>query len=201
MRWISLVVSGVSLLAVTQLAQAGLEDEDRVRLEADAHAVTVELFETLAGRLQEAMQEDGPVAAISVCRDDAPAIKTRLSLEKGWQVSRVGTRVRNPLLGTPDAWEREVLDEFERQRADGKAVPELNHSEVVSEGDQRYFRYMRGIGVQGNCLLCHGTDEQIPEPVRDVLDDRYPHDAAWGYEVGDLRGAFTVKIPLKDSKQ
>jgi hypothetical protein len=172
------------------------DDGDTDELRQQARAVTGELAGQLMSRLQAAIAEGGPANGISVCRDQAPAIKTALSLERGWQVSRVGTRVRNTLLGTPDAWEREVLADFQRQLDQGGAFGEMERAEVVSEGDQRYFRYMRPIGMQGICLNCHGERGQMTEAVRAELDDRYPHDQAVGYEVGDLRGAFTVKIPM-----
>lgn len=44
----------------------------------------------------------------------------RLSRERGWRVTRVGTRVRNPLLGKPDAWEQQVLAGFTERAAKGK---------------------------------------------------------------------------------
>lgn len=162
----------------------------------EARAVTGELAGELMSRLQAAMAEGGPANAISVCRDQAPAIKTALSLERGWEVSRVGTRVRNSLLGTPDAWERAVLAEFQRRHEEGESFGDMERAEVVTEGDERYFRYMRPIGTQGICLNCHGERGQMNEAVRAQLDERYPHDQAVGYEVGDLRGAFTVKIPM-----
>lgn len=181
------------LLAGT--AMAGPEDESGDYRE-EARAVTDELAGQLMSRLQSAMAEGGPANAISVCRDQAPAIKTALSLERGWEVSRVGTRVRNSLLGTPDAWERAVLNEFQSRLEEGEAFGEMEYAEVVTEGDERYYRYMRPIGVQGMCLSCHGERGQMDEAVRAELEERYPHDRAYGYEAGDLRGAFSVKAPL-----
>ena len=65
----------------------------------------------LTGKLQAAMSAGGPVAAVDVCKVEAPAIASRLSRETGWQVHRVGTRVRNPHTGQPDAWEQFALQE------------------------------------------------------------------------------------------
>ena len=48
----------------------------------------------LQGRLQQAMAAGGPVEAVRVCQVEAPAIASRLSRETGWQVRRIGTRVR-----------------------------------------------------------------------------------------------------------
>lgn len=182
------------LLMVPLIASAGEAKLDEFREEA--RAVTGRLAGELMQQLQAAMQAGGPARAIGVCRDEAPAIKTALSLERGWRVSRVGTRIRNPLLGMPDAWERRALDEFQRRHEDGEAFAGMEKVELVTEGDQRFYRYMRPIPVQGQCLACHGERQQMSEGIRQILNDRYPHDRAHGYSVGDLRGAFTIKAPV-----
>jgi hypothetical protein len=55
---------------------------------------------------------------------------------------------------------------------------------------------MKPIVVQSKCLFCHGSSEQIPEPIRMVLKKHYPFDAAIGYKAGELRGAVSIKQPL-----
>lgn len=57
---------------------------------------------------------------VKVCTDLAPHIAGRLSRDQGWRVTRVGTRVRNPLLGMPDAWEQQVLALFAARAAKGE---------------------------------------------------------------------------------
>ncbi|MDQ2069065.1 Tll0287-like domain-containing protein [Natronospira bacteriovora] len=183
-----------SVLMVPGVVLAGENARDHFRDEA--RAATGELASELMQALQAAMQEGGPPEAIAVCRDRAPAIKTRLSLERGWRVSRVGTRVRNPLLGMPDAWERRGLAEFQARHADGEAYADMEKVEQVVEDGQRFNRYLRPIPLQGQCLACHGDRDQMSADIRGILDDRYPHDQAHGYQAGELRGAFTIKAPV-----
>ena len=59
----------------------------------------------------------------------------------------------------------------------------------VEEGET--FLWMKPIAVEGPCLTCHG--KAIPDPVARAIADRYPDDAATGYDAGDLRGAFVVR--------
>jgi hypothetical protein len=128
----------------------------------------------------------------------APRIANDISLEQGWKVVRVGTRVRNPMLGLPDAWEQKVLQEFERRAAAGETFEAMAYSEVVEEPAGKSLRYMKAIGVAPQCLVCHGSAEQIAAPVRTQLQTLYPHDRAVGYKPGDLRGAVSIKQPLND---
>jgi hypothetical protein len=57
---------------------------------------------------------------------------------------------------------------------------------------------MKAIGLAPQCVVCHGSPEQIAEPLREQLKALYPHDRAVGYKPGDLRGAVSIKQPLED---
>ena len=46
---------------------------------------------------------------------------------------------------------------------------------------------MKAIGVAPQYLVCHGSTEQIAEPLRVQLQTLYPRDRAVGYRAGDLR--------------
>lgn len=153
----------------------------------------------LTGALKAELKKGGPPSAIGVCRDIAPAIANRISLENGWKVTRVGTRVRNAMIGTPDAWEQQVMVDFQARATQGEAYKTMSHVEVVDEPAGRYFRFMKPIPVQEVCLACHGSAEQLAERVRQALAERYPHDRAVGYQMGDLRGAFSIKQRLSAS--
>lgn len=156
----------------------------------------VAFLKELGEAMTREMAKGGPTEAIKVCTELAPEVAGRLSREHGWRVARVGTRVRNPLLGMPDAWEPRVLAEFAERAAKGETYTDMTHHEVVTEPGGRYFRFMKPIAVQPKCLLCHGPSEQIPDEIRTRLKKQYPFDAATGYTVGELRGAVTIKQPL-----
>jgi hypothetical protein len=67
----------------------------------------------------------------------------------------------------------------------------------VTQGSRAYFRYMQAIPMQGMCMSCHGPREALAPEVRERLEERYPHDRATGFAVGDLRGAFSIRQPLE----
>ncbi|WP_297526399.1 Tll0287-like domain-containing protein [Thiohalobacter sp.] len=188
------VAAALLLLVSGTVVQAAEADADPA---AEAQNVVAELARTLGQAMQQAMASGGPAAAIEVCRDRAPALTSELSRRHGWRITRVGTRVRNPLLGTPDAWEQQVLADFERRRQAGEPLKNMAFHAVVEEPAGPQFRYMKAIGVQPLCLTCHGDPAAIPDPVRAVLAREYPHDAATGYRAGDLRGAFSVKRAMQ----
>lgn len=190
----------LSLGTATTLHAAPVTDEtaDIQARVAAARQTTGEFLHQLGGTMKKQMQAGGPVAALKVCQDAAPRIANRISLEKGWKVTRVGTRVRNPMLGTPDAWEQKVLQAFQERASKGEKFKDMTYYEVVDEPAGKSLRFMKAIGVAPQCLVCHGEAAQIAEPVRARLEALYPHDRAIGYKAGDLRGAVSIKQPLED---
>ena len=195
-----LVAACTMSLAITFQANAQQpepvsEDDIKMRVQA-AKATTMEFVQGLGTTMKQEIQTGGPAAAIKVCRDVAPAKANEISLARGWKVTRVGTRVRNPMIGMPDAWEQQVLQKFSAQVEQGGKPADLVHYEVVQEPDGRYLRFMKAIGTQPLCLACHGARDNIADSVKAGLQDSYPHDRAVGYAAGDLRGAVSIKQPL-----
>jgi hypothetical protein len=170
---------------------------DLKALRADARMAAQALMTELGGELKAAMQAGGPQQAIDVCVERAPAITARLSRERGWRVTRVSDRYRNPLLGMPDDWEARTLERFRERHAGGEAYKGMGHGEVVAGPAGSRHRFMLAIPMQGLCMNCHGPAEQLAPAIRQTLSERYPHDRATGYAVGDLRGAFSITQPLE----
>ena len=184
----------ISLMLVSPALFAG--DNSSAEREQAAQKVAQQFMKQLGGHLKKEMKSNGPVAAIKVCKDVAPTIANELSLENGWRVTRVTTKTRNSMLGTPDKWERETLTAFETRAAKGEDYGTMKHSEAVDEAGKSYFRFMKPLAVQPVCLKCHGSNEQIPDMVKVELDKQYPYDQARNYKIGDLRGAISIKQPM-----
>jgi hypothetical protein len=171
-------------------------DDNTAALTAEARQVAGSMQQSLAGKLLGEIQANGPEAAISVCKTLAPEVAGRISRERGWRVTRVSLRPRNPVLGSPDAWEQRVLADFDARAARGDKPESIEHAEIVREPQGRYFRYMKALPVAPLCTSCHGDARAIPEGVRARLAQEYPHDPATGYRPGELRGAISIKRPL-----
>ena len=171
---------------------AAFADEDlAARIGASREAI-----ESFAGALQEqlksAMAVGGPTAGIEVCYLAAPEIGATASEERGWQIRRTSLKLRNPA-NAPDAWELAVLRDFEARRAAGENPATLDRAGFTVVDGKRSFRYMKAIGTQPVCTLCHGA--AIAPEVAAALDALYPEDRARGFAVGDIRGAFSITQP------
>lgn len=193
-----LLKSIVGMLAVVSVMSGSMTLANSGQREQTAAKVAQVFLQELGAAMKREMSKGRPMEAITMCSELAPEIANRLSRENGWRVTRVGTRVRNPLLGMPDAWEQKVLGEFDARATKGEALAEISYSEVVSEPSGKYFRFMKPIAVQPKCLLCHGPTKTIPQSIKNALTKHYPFDAATGYKAGDLRGAVSIKQPLRE---
>ena len=174
--------------------------EELASRQREAMEVAQSFMQQLKHSMKQAMKNGGVAEAIEVCSERAPAIAGKVSRVRGWKVTRVGTKVRNPMLGMPDAYEQQVLSEFKMRLAQGESPKGLISAAMVNEPDGRYFRFMKAIMVQPQCLTCHGGEGDIPPAVAALLAQRYPHDQATGYGVGDLRGAVSIKYRV-DSEE
>lgn len=190
------------LTVLTALAMAGCTSTPPASKAADAktieetRAVAGRLVKELGGRLQAEMAANGPASAIGVCKQAAPEITSKISAETGWQIGRVGTRVRNPATGTANTWQQDALKQFAERRAKGEKLEDMEYTQVVQEGGKSHLRYAKAIGVAPVCTACHGAAESIPDNVKTRLKQDYPNDQATGYQPGDLRGAIVIRRPI-----
>jgi len=158
-----------------------------------ARGIAARFLGELKPALVGAMQAGGPTHAIPVCAERSPEIAASLSKETGWTVTRVSLKARAPS-ATPDAWERAGLERFDAEVASGTPANTLEHAEVITAETGNSFRYLKAIPTGAVCLSCHG--ESISQDVRDTLAVHYPGDAATGYALGQVRGAFSLSKTL-----
>lgn len=151
------------------------------------------MLKELGAKLQSAMAEGGAINAIGVCHLQAPEIANRVSNENQVNVSRVGTRARNPVMGAPNAWQAKALAQFEAALARGDKPADMEYSETVAKPNgSKEFHFAKPIVMQAMCLACHGNSEQISAEVKTKLGELYPNDKAINYQAGQLRGAVVM---------
>ena len=197
-RSIGFFVKGVVLFGlVGVLGGHALGDELEARAAA-SRAAAKEFGAQLKEALQSAMQQGGPVNAIEVCNETAPEIAALISAETGWRVARTALKTRNPD-NAPDPWEQAMLQRFEQAKAQGEDVKMMEAFEVLGEGQNQQFRYMKAIATGPICLTCHG--ETLAPELRARLEALYPQDQATGFKLGDIRGAFTIQQPMNTRSQ
>lgn len=180
-----LLTSCQQLTATVPVQPVALSEEEQQQLVQQAQLKVKEFGGALLHTVQSSMQAGGAEQAIQSCQLLAPQLASQGS-SNGWEVARTSLKVRNPA-NQPDAWEQQVLEKFAQQAVQGVAVSELKYAEFV-EGK---FRYMQAIEIKQPCLACHG--QQISPQIQEKLTQLYPNDQAIGYQLGELRGAFSLQ--------
>jgi len=190
---------GLCLLLITGMARADNTPPSSIDagLVQSTRSIAGDLLGQLGQKLKAAMSTDGPVAAVSVCKESAPAIARQLSIANDAKVTRVGTRVRNQNMGIPNAWQKEALTQFEARLSQGEKAADIEYWQVADNGHgKNELRYAKAIAVQPQCLSCHESAQDIAAPLAEKLRIEYPNDQATGYSAGQLRGAVVVTRPL-----
>ena len=198
-KFIATRILGVLLLAAASAAGAQSTPPSAVdaAMVQSTRGIAGELMGQLGQKLKAAMSSEGPVAAVSVCKEAAPAIAHQLSIANDAKVTRVGTRVRNQKMGVPNAWQKEALTQFEARLSQGEKAADIEYWQVADNGHgKNELRYAKAIAIQPQCLSCHGPAQDIAAPLAEKLRIEYPNDQATGYSVGQLRGAVVVTRPL-----
>lgn len=156
-----------------------LEVQERRALEA-AQAMGGRLL----GELEAALDESGPVGAISVCHERAPVIAQETGEEHGVRIGRTSFKLRNPT-NTPPSW----AEPYVREEVDRK---------VLMTSSDGALGVLIPIRLKEPCVMCHGPEDFIAEEVHAVIEEHYPNDRATGFEPGELRGWFWVEVPTQE---
>lgn len=185
-------VAGV-LGAQSSIADTAAPD-DAARLAA-ARAASKDLAETLKGQLVAALKSGGPASAINACKTISPTVSGDTASKHNLTIRRTALKVRNAS-NAPDAFEARVLADFVKKIEAGTDPATLEHSETVTEGGAKTFRYMKAIPTAAEpCLACHGSD--LKPEVKAEIEKHYPNDKATGFKAGELRGAISVVQSVK----
>lgn len=188
MKFLTLTAA-VCGLALTS-SPAAAADDDLMALRTEAGEIVAAFSDELRGELMAAMKAGGPVNAITVCNEKAPAIAAAAEDASGWTVARSSHKLRNPE-NAPDAYTAAVIEDFVAREAAGEVAKSLSQSEIVEEDGKKVFRFVKAIPTGTPCLNCHGGDDVKPEVVA-KLAEVYPDDAARGFSVDQMRGVFTL---------
>ena len=170
--------------------------QDRVPKKAveESRSVALQVSREHRSQLLRELQLSGPLRSLLMCKYSCPEITLSLSRKTGWNISMVSLKPRNPA-DMADAWEQQVLSDFNHRVARGEKAEALEYAEIVSEPQGKYFRYAKAIPVEPLCLTCHGAPDTLPEAVKAQLAIDYPFDKATGYSMGQVYGIVSIKRP------
>ncbi|MDP3495905.1 MAG: DUF3365 domain-containing protein [Hyphomonadaceae bacterium] len=139
------------------------------------------------------VREEDPVAVYLAYADNVPGWGTEISNAARLDFSRTALGVRNPA-SAPDDWERRQMELFNFLADSGQDPESFEAAEIVQEGKETVFRWLRPVVMGEACLTCHG--EALDSRIKLLLGQEYPLDEAEGYSEGQLGGAYSVRKVL-----
>lgn len=178
----------VLVALLTSLLGCQAADEAPTQAEMDRAQETLLPFkEELVDALMGTLQNADPSEAIHVCREKAPEIAARLSVD-GVRMGRTSHKIRNPA-NAPEPWVEPLLAAYLEEPTNTKP-----RAVVI---DEATFGYVEPIYVMSFCLSCHGPS--IEPELQATIQSLYPEDQATGFRANDLRGLFWVTLPRGES--
>ncbi|WPR74678.1 DUF3365 domain-containing protein [Algoriphagus sp. NG3] len=157
-------------------------------------SISNEAQQQLMTNLHQAVEEDGFSSALDFCNVNATPIIKALSDRYNISIRRTSFRARNQD-NLPTEEESQILEAYQYNVENGIAsepnIQKIDNGEILL--------YTKAIIIPSEfCLNCHGNPEtRIDKSVLEKVDSLYAGDLARDFEVGDLRGMWSLKIPKK----
>jgi hypothetical protein len=173
----------IVLSAVSGAAQTARPQPDRLAKAVQEIEKLDALRSSLAGTFTGNEKPADPTTFQQVCKPVAMQAK-QMAKDNGWAVMQMAAKYRNPKHQL-DAEGRLAYTMFDTN-------PDLMGVWTrTTLADQTGTRYFRRITVESACLVCHGPKDKRPA----FITQQYPEDRAYDFQVGDLRGIYTLFIP------
>ena len=159
------------------------------------HIVAKTSTKELSGNLGRAISEGGVSHAIEFCNIEAIPITQNLSDSLGVDINRATHKPRNPA-NLADVEELRIINKWQSQLASGEDI-----KPVLNKRKQHYEVYAPIRIGNTLCLQCHGErgSDITPKNV-ELLSSLYQGDRATGFKMGDVRGMWSIQMPVDSAK-
>ena len=146
-------------------------------------------MKNLKNTLQTALKDGNIVEAIKICGSEAQDL-TMLNNTEKTSIKRISLKYRNPA-NKPTKKEELILKSFEEKLQSGIEFNDLVFKQTITNYKEKTFTYIKAIPVKEVCLNCHG--DNVSKKVLKQIKINYPNDKAIGFNLGEIRGAFSVR--------
>ncbi len=150
--------------------------------------------QSLGKKLKETMANEGVHEAIRYCNIQAYPLVDSLSSSYRAHIKRVSLKLRNAD-NQPDSLENVLLNAYQYNVENNMALQD----NIVSL-DEKYLLYTKPIRIGDPvCLKCHGkAGSEVLDETFSLIKSLYPADSATGYKMTELRGMWSIRLPVKD---
>lgn len=172
-----LFVLGDQLLSLKERRVGGANHSKRIEFLRSLSAARAQSAASLGSQKSE-QTEIGIEDFKRVCAPIGVALKNWAAMNQ-LDAQQISLKARNP-------------NHQAKSQQDIDALTELESNQSLTDLSEGEILYVP-IRVTQGCLHCHGEKNLRPA----FIQKNYPQDLAWGYQVGQLRGAFKVSQALR----
>lgn len=167
-----------------------LSEQDKERFLAKGDSITMESQKVLLANVAGQIQRNGVPNAVDFCNIKAIHITDSLSKNKNVEITRLSDKNRNPNNAIANAIDEKAWQQLVTLMKENTQPKHL----ILEDKDAVYYYKAIPLGMP-TCLACHGNKQnEISAETLAVIQDKYPNDKATGYEMGQLRGMWRVKM-------
>jgi hypothetical protein len=140
----------------------------------------------LGKNLLNSIQEEGTVGAVGFCNVKAMELTDSMSVMHNAIIKRVSDKPRN-MANLANKKELVHIEAFKKMVSSGTEI------QPIVEDTDGEINFYYPITTNTMCLQCHGTpNEQVTPETLSMLKKLYPDDKATGYDVGQVRGIWSI---------
>lgn len=154
-------------------------------------SIATQAQQVLMKNVSTAIQEKGVAGAVDFCNINAMPLTDSLSTLNAVNIQRISEKNRNPNNAIVSELDKSALEQIKIMLKDTSIS--TKHLIVQESGNVYYYKAIP-LGMP-TCISCHGntTTDITPETLK-VIQTKYPTDKATGYQLGELRGLWKIKM-------
>ena len=165
----------------------GLPDAKKQEYTKKGKEIAQATMKELGVNLIKQMKLGGPQVAVPFCNVAAYPLTDKIAKKYNVKIKRTSHKIRNQK-NSPNQQEKRVLKAY---------LEALNKKEplkpVAQKEEDKKIHYYAPIIIQQKCLACHGIlEKEVTKKTDSTIKTFYPKDKATGFEVGDLRGIWSI---------
>ena len=177
-----------ALSACSNSKQQTISEEEKAALMLLGDSISMKMQNVLLQNVGKAIQKGGTDYAVEFCNVQAMPLTDSIADNLNVYIQRLSDKNRNPVNALQTQMDSIAWRKMKSEKTD--------FTTQDKNGEVYYYKPIL-IGMP-TCIKCHGGKNDIPVSTQKIIGQKYPNDKAVGYQMGDLRGMW--KIKLKESQ-